>query len=121
MQDANTPKHGQKWSIVPLSGSSSDFLPNTLLLSFVREAPGPHICNLILRSSLLRRGFIVSTGSACNKSGPSPVLAAIGAPYIVRRGVLRISLGDLTTRSECDRLVSAILLSIAEQDTPTPV
>lgn len=81
-------------------------LPNTLLLSVVRTSP-PDVCNTRMKEDLERAGIIVSVGSACNTADPkaSHVLYAIGADEYIRRGALRISLGDHTTRGDVDRFL----------------
>ncbi len=85
-------------------------LPGTLLLSVVKETK-PDVCNTKIKESLERAGIIVSIGSACNTADPkaSHVLYAIGADEYVRRGCLRISLGDETTRADVDRFLDAFI------------
>jgi cysteine sulfinate desulfinase/cysteine desulfurase-like protein len=59
-------------------------------------------CNMKLKSNLAADDVIVSIGSACNTSekGASHVIKAMGAPFIIRCGVVRISLGDYNTESQ---------------------
>jgi len=90
-------------------------LPNTLLLSVVNLPGGAtgvgdayqRFCNVKLKSDLAADGVFISIGSACLTSlqGPSHVLKAIDAPYIIRCGVVRISLGDFNTEAQCYEFV----------------
>jgi cysteine desulfurase len=95
--------------IVILGGlAPCKFVANTLLIAIVRYGPlSRHFCNLQLRSYLLSKNIVVSTGSACLK-GSSHVLTAIKAPYIIRCGVVRISWGDRTSSSEVNTLIKEI-------------
>lgn len=92
--------------VIVLISTNTQCLPNTLLLSVVREAP-PDVCNTRMKEDLERAGIIVSVGSACNTADPkaSHVLYAIGADGYIRRGCLRISLGDETTKADIDRFL----------------
>ncbi len=58
-----------------------------------------------------KRGFCLSTGSACasGKEGPSQVLAAMGVPPSVARRTIRISAGWTTTAAEFAALGDALL------------
>lgn len=86
-------------------------LPNTLLVAVVNLPGGPtgvgdayqRFCNVKLKSDLASDGVFISIGSACLTSlqGPSHVLKAIEAPFIIRCGVVRISLGDINTEAQC--------------------
>jgi len=75
-------------------------LVNTILLSIIE--PTYEFCNVKFKAALLKSGIIVSIGSACNTSSAnaSHVLTEINASPIVKRGVLRISLGDNNTMAE---------------------
>lgn len=85
-------------------------LPNTILLSVVNMPGGStgvgdsyqRFCNIKLKSDLAAMGVMISIGSACLTSakGPSHVLKAINAPFIIRCGVVRISLGDYNTKAQ---------------------
>ena len=68
---------------------------NTILLSVL------NINNKILQLELLKRGVIVSIGSACSKGSKSHVLESIKAPKIIINGALRISIGDNNTDHDC--------------------
>jgi cysteine desulfurase len=93
-------------------------LPNTLLLSIVKHAPmNKHFCNIRLKADLAKQGVIVSIGSACNSktAEPSHVLTAFQLPYIVRCGVIRISLGDLNTIDQCYEFVNKFARCVDNQ------
>ena len=83
--------------------------PNTILLSIIsmsdimgKQHPYNRFCNIKLRSDLAAQNIVLSIGSACNttEKGASHVLHALDAPFVVRCGVVRISLSDYTTMSE---------------------
>lgn len=82
--------------------------PNTLLLSVInlRNNANPYerFCNIKFKSDLATEHAIVSIGSACQTGevGPSHVLKEINAPFIVRCGVIRISLGDYNNMGQVD-------------------
>jgi cysteine desulfurase len=85
-------------------------LPNTILFSVIKRE-GEEMCNTKMKEFLMSRGIIVSIGSACNTSSTkaSHVLYAMGCDDLVRRGTIRVSLGDNNTDSECDTFVAAAL------------
>lgn len=99
-------------------------LPNTLLLSVINLPGGPtgtgdayqRFCNVKLKSDLAAAGAFISIGSACltSEKGPSHVLKAIDAPFIIRCGVIRISLGDFNTKAQvhnfCKKFIEAAFL-----------
>ena len=85
--------------------------PNTLLVSVVNmrnsnTVPYERFCNIKFKSDLAADGAIVSIGSACQtgEKGASHVLKEISAPFVVRCGVIRISLSDYNTMSQVDSL-----------------
>lgn len=82
------------------------YLSNTILLSVVKRTKPP-ICNTKMREELERRGIVVSVGSACNTANTkaSHVLYAMGANDLIRRGALRISLGDDTTIDDAKKFI----------------
>lgn len=86
--------------IVYISENNQFYLGNTILLSVV----GPDVCNVEIKKKLLGRGVVVSVGSACNTASDyaSHVLDAIGAPTAIKKGAIRVSLGDLNTRKCAD-------------------
>jgi cysteine desulfurase len=81
-----------------LIGSGCTILPNTILLSIIKN----NFCNIKFKKKLEENGIIISIGSACNTKNPkaSHVLYAINAPKVVMRGVIRISFGDYNTITE---------------------
>jgi len=89
-------------------------LPNTILLSVVKHTP-PMVCNGELKKALEERGVIVSVGSACNTASPyaSHVLDAMNADMFIRKGALRISLGDDTTESDVNGFLSIFVGVVA--------
>ncbi len=103
-------------SLGPPSEEKAFVLPNTILLSVCKNTGIP-FCNIDLKNFLDKKGFIVSVGSVCNTSSPkaSHVLTAIGAPPVIKRGVIRISFGDLNTTQEVDSFVKAIVEGISAQ------
>lgn len=104
------------YQIVPMGAPESSTVPNTLWFSIVREGPmAQHFCNLKLQKDLEAVGYIVSVGSACNTGKGSHVLQAIKAPYIIRCGIVRVSLGDQTSEKDCDGLVDAIVRCVDRQ------
>ncbi len=85
-------------------GAGVERLPNTLqfgLAGYEGEA---------LLMQLDRRGFGVSSGSACasGKGEPSHVLLAMGYPRDVAYGAIRVSLGHANTADEIDRFVAVL-------------
>lgn len=87
--------------MVFISGDGAGYLPNTIMLSIVKRSK-PYICNTRIKNALEARGIIVSIGSACNtaSSKASHVLYAMGADELIRKGALRISLGDSNTEAD---------------------
>lgn len=96
--------------IVMLSGGTDDYLYNTILLSIVKRGQ-PQMCNSKFKKELELRGVIVSIGSACNtaNSRASHVLFAMGADDLIRKGALRISLGDTTTMTDAKIFIQAFM------------
>jgi cysteine desulfurase len=99
--------------IVFLSRASEYYLSNTLLLSIVVRTP-PLICNGQLKDAMIKRGFIISVGSACNTASTraSHVLFALGADEAIRKGALRITLGDSNTQEEVERFAAVLIEEI---------
>lgn len=87
---------------------TSDYLPNTLLLSFI----APNMCNSRVKGILETKKIIVSIGSACNTSSEkaSHVLYAMGADEKIKRGALRISFGE--EKIDHKKLVNELLFAI---------
>ena len=103
-------------SLGPPDNKKSFILPNTVLLAVCKNRGKP-FCNVQLKKDLDKRGFVVSIGSACNTKSTksSHVMDAIGAPPVVKRGVIRISFGDNNTMKEVDNFVTALKASILNQ------
>lgn len=106
--DSFTVNSGDKNEIIFLGGDpySINMSPNTILLSIIKIGPiQNHFCNIKFKKDLYDNGIIVSIGSACHTESkePSHVLHAIKAPYIIRCGVVRISLGDFNTVKEAQK------------------
>ena len=95
---------------------SIDTLPNTLLLSFIKNSKIP-FCNINLKKRLNSKNIIISVGSACSTKDPdaSHVLVAIKAPLIIKQGIIRISLSDNTTDKEIDLFIKELIKSVLIQ------
>lgn len=95
-------------------------LPNTLMLSFAKNnlEDGKEFCNIELKKKLDNKNIIVSIGSACNTSdkNASHILYAIRAPDVVKKGIVRISLSDNTTKSEIDKFVKELTNGLDSQN-----
>ena len=91
-------------------GAESERLWNTVSLVM------PHSENHRWVARLDRRGFQVSTGSACatGKKGPSAVLAAMGFSGGEARRAIRISSGWDTTETDWSQLLAALSETEAE-------
>jgi cysteine desulfurase len=101
---------------VVIHGSASPRLWNTCSVALPEFASSRWV------SRLDRLGFAVSSGSACStgKSGPSPVLAAMGVEADCMRRTLRISGGWETTPGEWEDLLKALMQVrqlLASEDT----
>lgn len=97
-------------------GPEKNVLPNTLLLSFVKNIGKP-FCNVKLKKELNKKNIIISVGSACSTSSTkaSHVLRAIKTPPVVFKGVIRISLCDENTLKEIDVFVRELVKSVKKQ------
>ncbi len=102
--------------VVFLSGNTKYYLRNTILLSVVKKHK-PSFCNTELKDELYKRGFIVSVGSACNTSSKSAshVLYAMNADELIRKGAIRISLGDSNILSEGEKFVREFIGAVNKQ------
>lgn len=92
-------------------------LPNTILLAIVKADKSTPFCNVKLKSTLNKNHVIISIGSACNTAAEeaSHVLDAIHAPDVIKRGVIRISFGDTTTKKDLDTFISAFTSAVTAQ------
>lgn len=92
-------------------GDPSMSLPTTILFSIAHldSTSIKCVCNLKMKKALYEVGkVVVSVGSACNKSEPSHVLAAMNVPGYLHGGILRISFGDNNTIKDVDTLISSM-------------
>lgn len=95
--------------------------PNTLLFTVVKAGDGKtpynNFCNIKLKRELQERNIIISIGSACNTNvnEPNYILTSMKAPFHVRCGISRISLGDYNTMSECKKLCDTLIELINKQ------
>jgi cysteine desulfurase len=89
------------------------YLPNTIFLSIIKRS-APAMCNSKFKEAMERQGVIISVGSACNTASPkaSHVLYALGADDLIRSGALRISLGDMNTKAECEEFVKRFVFQL---------
>lgn len=80
--------------IILLSKPTQYYSPGVLLLSVVNY--DRIICNTKIKDALMQKNIIISIGSACNTASAkaSHVLYAMRADDRIRRGALRISIGD---------------------------
>ena len=87
-----------------VNGVSVPRLPGTLNMSF----EGVDGQSLIFALDL--KGVAASSGSACASGSVSPshVLLALGLPYLLAHGSLRLSLGKYNTEDEIDEIVRAV-------------
>lgn len=92
------------------------YSPNTLLISIVKNK-GNDFCNQKLKKSLLDNNVIISIGSACNTTDKmaSHVIQAIKAPVKIRKGIIRISVGDYNTMTEIDKFINIFINCVGEQ------
>jgi cysteine desulfurase len=98
--------------------SSTAAIPNTLLLSFAKNArASKQFCNGKLKKHLAKNKVIVSVGSACSTSDAkaSHVLYAIKAPPVIRQGVLRVSMSGTTTKSDVDSFIKHVTAAVQKQ------
>lgn len=89
---------------VRIFGDGAERLANTLQFA----VPGFEGEALLMQ--LDRKGFAVSSGSACasGKGQPSHVLLAMGVPREVAFGAIRVSFGQANTADEVDRFLAAL-------------
>jgi cysteine desulfurase len=94
----------QKIPNVKLNGSRRNRLPGNANISF-KNIEGEE---LLLKLDTM--GICASAGSACTSgtSEPSHVLMAIGLPYEMAIGTLRVTFGDDNTKDDVDFLVNAL-------------
>jgi len=102
-------------SLVELSGvtvfsAQSEKLPNTVQFS-VHGIDGE-----TLLMQLDRKGFAVSSGSACDsgRTDPSHVLMAMGVDKDIAKGAIRVSFGEQNTREQVVQFID-VLAQIRQQ------
>ena len=105
-------------SLGPPEDKKGYILPNTILLAIAKNTGKP-FCNIEFKKFLDSKNMIVSIGSACltKSDKASPVLSAIGAPPVIKRGVIRISFGDSNTIEEINKFIKVFCLGIEKQCT----
>ncbi|MDH3342335.1 MAG: cysteine desulfurase [Gammaproteobacteria bacterium] len=93
-----------KFGVVEVFSSATRRLPNTLQFG-VQGFDGE-----TLLMELDRRGFAVSSGSACTsgKTEPSHVLKAMAVPKEFAVSAIRVSLGRANTMAEVERFIEAM-------------
>lgn len=117
LDDSKTDKEDiELISLGPPEDKKGFILPNTVLLSIAKNRGKP-FCNVELKKFLDSKNFVVSIGSACltKSDKASHVLTAIGAPPVIKRGVIRISFGDNNTIEEINKFVKALQQAIDKQ------
>lgn len=92
-----------------LNGDPVNRLPGNLNVSFTKIDGQSMLFDLDLE------GVAASSGSACASGSldPSHVLLAMGLPYEMAHGSLRISLGRYNTMEEADRIIEAVTSVVA--------
>lgn len=93
-----------------VNGGAAPRLPGTLNMSF----DGIDGQSLIFELDL--KGLAASSGSACASGSvnPSHVLLALGLPYKLAHGSLRLSLGKYNTPDEAERIIRIVSDTVAE-------
>lgn len=92
-----------------LNGDPVNRLPGNVNVSFAKVDGQSLIFDLDLE------GVAASSGSACSSGSldPSHVLLAMGIPYEMAHGSVRISLGRYNTEEEADRIIDAVTRVVA--------
>ena len=93
-----------------VNGAAAPRLPGTLNMSF----DGIDGQSLIFELDL--KGLAASSGSACASGSvnPSHVLLALGLPYKLAHGSLRLSLGKYNTSDEAEMIIRIVSDTVAE-------
>ena len=99
-----------------IAASEEMYLCNTVLLSVIKRT-GDFICNSKMKNHLEAAGIVVSVGSACNTASPkaSHVLYAMDADKYIRKGTLRISIGDDNTAEDILKFVKCFCEAVTAQ------
>ena len=100
-----------------LNGSMDHHVPGTVNICF----EGLEGDSLLLM--LDQNGICASSGSACNAGSidPSHVLLAIGVPYEIAHGSLRLSIGEYNTMEEIDYIVRIVPQVVEELRRKSPI
>lgn len=114
---------GQRYELqIIIMGSASildstQYLPNTILLSVAKHVGKNHACNTLIKQKLEDQRIIVSVGSACSteSSEPSHVLSAMGASTLITDGAIRVSMCAYTSREDVKRFLDCFLREAREQ------
>ena len=93
-----------------LNGDPENRLPGILNVSFEKTDGESLLFELDLK------GIAASSDSACASGSvdPSHVLLAVGVPYQLAHGSLRISLGRYNTEEDAERIIEAVTESVQE-------
>jgi cysteine desulfurase len=99
----------------PHRNNKKEYVENTILISIVSN--NKKVCNINIKNDLEKYGVIVSIGSACatNSKHASHVLTEMGASDVIKRGTIRVSLGDNNTLAEVKKFVPLLLKCIHNQ------
>lgn len=108
--------------VVIISTTEAVYLPNTILMSVIKRTGKP-FCNVDLKKCLADNSVIVSIGSACNtaSSKASHVLTEMKISDVMKRGTIRVSLGDDNTPDQMTKAVDILVKCIKEQTTDVSV
>jgi len=89
---------------VSIFAQQAERLPNTVQFGI------PEIDGEMLLMKLDKKGFAVSSGSACASGGsiPSPVLIAMGVEVSLAKSAIRISLGQANTKAEVFEFINLL-------------
>ena len=100
-----------------LNGSMDHHVPGTVNICF----EGMEGDSLLLM--LDQNGICASSGSACNAGSidPSHVLLAIGVPYEIAHGSMRLSIGEYNTMEEIDYIVRIVPQVVEELRRKSPI
>lgn len=93
-----------------LTGHERIRLPNNISFCF------PKVESASLLSLLDSRGICASAGSACSTgaAGPSHVLLAMGIPYDLAGGSIRLTLSTENTMEEADYVAEQVILAVKQ-------
>ena len=105
MRDYYISQIEEKIPYIKINGDKINRLPGNANISF-RFIEGE---DLIL--NLDQKGICASSGSACSSGSekPSHVLLAIGLPYELAQGALRITFGEENTKEDVDFLINSLV------------